>query len=812
MHSITVEEALVLVDAALKQERLNNLQELIFRQSWEGKSYQEIAASEGYDPNYIKDVGFKLWQLLSKALGEKISKNNFQSVFRRRFRSANVAESQQIQLPHTPPTSTERVMSDDKPLDASAKLRERAKELSQRQDWGEAIDVSVFYGRQEELVTLDQWIVQKRCRLVALLGMGGIGKTALSVRTAEQIQGEFDYLIWLSLRNAPPIQEILATLIKFLSNEQETNLPETVDGRISRLIQYLRSSRCLLLLDNFDAILKSGKRAGNYREGYEGYGELLQRVGEVQHQSCLVLTSREKPLEIVALEGETLPVRVLQLTGLKQAEAQELLNAKGFFGVDKTRKLIECYRGNPLALKIADTSIRDLFPSNISQFLEQETAVFNGIRNLLAQQIHRLSDLELQVMYWLALNREPVSPSELQADIIPTVSKPKLLEALESLGQRSLIEASAAGFTQQPVVMEYMTEQFIEKICEEVATEEIQFFNSYAIVKSQIREYVRITQIRVILEPILDRLSTNLTSKKNIEKQLNLILLKLRKEFSASPGYGGGNLINLLCKLGINLTGYDFSLLAVCQAYLPDVNLHHVNFARADLGKSVFAETFGSILSVAFSPDGQLLATGDMNGDINLWQVADGKQLLSWKGRCLQTLLGHTGTVFAVSFHPDGSTIASGGDDRTVKLWSVSTGHCIKVLQGHAMRVWSIAFSPQGNTLASSSDDQTIKLWDVNTGQCLRTLQGHSNGVLSVAFSPDGQILASGSEDGTIKLWDVETGEGLNVLSPPRPYEGTRVLREAELHRKLAHEYHRGYGFDRKTRRKPLTSGMGSSR
>ena len=84
MHSITVEEALVLVDAALKQERLNNLQELIFRQSWEGKSYQEIAASFDYDPHYIKDVGFKLWQLLSKAFGEKITKKNFQSVLRRR--------------------------------------------------------------------------------------------------------------------------------------------------------------------------------------------------------------------------------------------------------------------------------------------------------------------------------------------------------------------------------------------------------------------------------------------------------------------------------------------------------------------------------------------------------------------------------------------------------------------------------------------------------------------------------------------------------------------------------------------------------
>jgi hypothetical protein len=79
--------------------------------------------------------------------------------------------------------------------------------------------------------------------------MGGIGKTALSVKLAEQIQGEFDYLIWRSLRNAPPIQNLLTNLLQFLSNQQETDLPETFDEQLSRLIAYLRTSRCLLILD-----------------------------------------------------------------------------------------------------------------------------------------------------------------------------------------------------------------------------------------------------------------------------------------------------------------------------------------------------------------------------------------------------------------------------------------------------------------------------------------------------------------------------------------------------------------------------------
>jgi hypothetical protein len=154
-----------------------------------------------------------------------------------------------------------------------------------RQDWGEAPDVPYFVGRTKELNQLKQWMIQERCRLVALLGMGGIGKTALSVKLVQQIQGEFEYIIWRSLRNAPPFPEIVTDTIKFLSNQQETDLPETANGKLSRLIHYLCSSRCLLIFDNADTIFRSGECAGNYREGYEQYGELFRQIGESPHQS-----------------------------------------------------------------------------------------------------------------------------------------------------------------------------------------------------------------------------------------------------------------------------------------------------------------------------------------------------------------------------------------------------------------------------------------------------------------------------------------------------------------------------------------------
>ncbi|KAB8313887.1 NACHT domain-containing protein [Tolypothrix campylonemoides VB511288] len=637
-----------------------------------------------------------------------------------------------------------------------------------RIDWEEEVCVSIFYGRTTELALLEQWLLQEHCRVVALLGMGGIGKTSLAAKLVHEIQGRFEYVIWRSLYNAPPLFELLANLIQFFSDTQvlETDLPNSVDRRISRLIDYMRQHRCLIILDNADTILQSGAIAGSYREEYSDYGQLIKRVGQALHISCLLLTSREKPKDVASLEGEALPVRSLQLRGLSEEEAKRIFHFKGLSAEDSKKKaLIERYSGNPLALKIVATTIQDVFNGNISEFLNQKIAVFGDISALLEEQEERLSDLEREVMYWLAINREPITLSQLREDIVSPGTPHRLVEALESLVRRSLIykatptqvEKSALLFTLELVLIEYVTNKLIKQVCEEIATGEIVFLRYYALSKAQSKEYARVAQIDFILKPVIDELLTIFKTQKKLEEQLIQILAKLQEESPQEPGYTGGNIFNLFCQLHTNLRGYDFSNLSVWQADMRFVNLPEVNFQNANLSKSVFTKNFSRISAVAFSPNGKSLATSDANGKISLWRdFADSEQFL--------TCLGHISWVRAIAFSPDGSIIGSGGTDQNVKLWDTSSSECLKSLSGHDKQVQAVAFSPRGNILACGSDDQTVSLWNVNTSKCHKILQGHSSRVLSVAFSPQGKTLASASSDETVRLWNISTGQCYKIL------------------------------------------------
>lgn len=641
--------------------------------------------------------------------------------------------------------------------DLTSSEESEIRRINPQQDWDTAVDASVFYGRETELAQLWQWVASEHCRVVGVLGIGGIGKSTIAVKAALQMQAEFEIIVWRSLANAPPLDELLSSLLKFLMPlfGDDPIIPTTLDQQLSKVMQYLRSRRCLLILDNAEIILQR-EQTGQWRSGYEGYGQLLRAIGETSHLSCLLLTSREKPRELALMEGAQGLVKSLLLSGLSPDDGRAIFRQKGAFTGSEAewQTLIHHYGGNPLALKLVAAATQDLFNGSITEvmpYLSQGLAVFEDIRDLLDRQFDRLSEAEQKILSWFAILREPISIAEIRENVINPAVQQNVPNLINSLFRRSLIEKNDGLFFLQPVVMEYVTERFVQQICIEFETQQLNVWQTHPLLRVQAKDYIREIQTRLIVQPMIERLLSRFGSVAAIEAQARHVLRQQRKH----PGYAAGNLINLLVQLQVDLRGSDFSDLVVQQADLRQVDLARVNFQNANLAKSIFSETLSNAMSIDLRSDGQIIAVGTSSGNIYLWNIIT-TQLLA-------TFEGHTGWVWSVAFSPDGKTLASSSTDSSIRLWDVQSGQCLQVFTEHTACVWSVSFSPNGQQFASGSDDQTVRLWNLQ-GQCLRVLRGHTQSVYAVHFSPDQQTLASSSQDTTIRIWDVSNGNCLRVL------------------------------------------------
>jgi WD40 repeat protein/transcriptional regulator with XRE-family HTH domain len=633
---------------------------------------------------------------------------------------------------------------------------------TRRVSWGQAPDVVGFVGRATERETLARWVLDERCRVVAVLGLGGIGKSLLATRLAHDLAPSFEYVFWRSLRDAPTPGEWLAEAFGYLApGAVRESAGES--GSLRRLLELLGEARCLLVLDNVDTVLQPGGPVGAYRPGYEHYGAFLRQVGESPHRSCLIMTSREEPSELRLLRGEHDPVRALDLGGLGVEDGRALLRDKHLDGeATAWRSLIHRYGGNGLALRVVGETIRELFGGSIAEYLEYVTeapgAMVGGLRELLEAQMQRLSDTEHELLRRLAAEREPVGIAELAADLGPRIVRSATLQAAEGLRRRSLLERSDEGglFGLQSVVLEFVTDQLIEDVSWELARGELSRVLRQPLMKAMAKEYVRRSQERLIAAPIVAQLVAASGGTRAAEQRLVSLLDQQRGRPVEDQGYGPGNIVNLLRLLRGDLKGVDLSGVAIRQAYLQDVAVHGANLAGSHLSETVLGEAFGYAMALALSADGAYVAAGTESGEVCWWRVAD-RTLLA-------TLPGHAGGVRGLALSGDGRLAASGGHDGTVRLWDTAGGRPLATLLGHAGAVWGTALSEDGRLVASCGGDGTVRLWDSESGRALATLRGHVGEVWRVALSGDGQLVASGGVDGIVRLWSSESGRALATL------------------------------------------------
>ena len=551
-----------------------------------------------------------------------------------------------------------------------------------------------------------------------------------------------------------------------------------------------------------------------------------------------MLTSRERPQGIGRWETDLQAVRVLRLEGLDPDAGQAILHARGLTGqAADARALVERYAGHPLALKLVAQTVQELFGGTIGDFLREETPIFDDIRAVLDQQFARLSALEQELLMWLAVERAPTAAAVLRGNLVSPAPLGTFVEALRALQRRSLLERVGEGVTLQNVVIEFLTDRLVDGVSGELLRagganaasgdrqphalpDALAMLNRFALVKAQAKEYVRESQRRMMLQPVVERLAQELGTA-GLATRVQAILAGLRAAAPRAPGYAGGNLLNLLLHAGIDVAGYDFSRLSVWQADLQGRVGVGLDLGAADLTGAAFTHiidptavtlvsadhmlvagfsdrdicvwraAYGQLqLTVrtpdqgaerlVFSPDRQLLAGGCRDYSVRVWSVAT--------GATLQILEGHTALVLSAAMSHDGRLLASSSDDHTIRVWDIQSGRCLRILRHPLVRHNCLIFRPPlpgersagASLLVSGGDDYTICVWDSEQGQLVDVLRGHEREIECVAFSEDGTLLASGSHDGMILLWDVQPSGHRRLRSTLRGHR--HIVRDLVFH------------------------------
>jgi len=409
-------------------KHLNNLQSDILEETLRGHKYAKIAEKHDCTTDHVGKVASELWGYLSDKLGEKINKFNVRSRletavfsiissdFSHSYNHLNYCGS----VPNNPDITTQNKQNIETPCI----------------DLDDAPSINLFYGRNQQINNLQKWICQQQAQLITIFGYSGIGKTSLALQLIETIKEKFDFVIWRNLKYFPNTEELQQELIDIFTTIENKEKCTKSQERV--LVKYLKKYRCLIILDDLQSLFISGELSGKYQIESQGYQSFFKKIAQVNHQSCILLLSQQKPREIEQLESIDPAVLSLELTGL-DLSATGIFKFQGLQEESQWSKLIELYQGHPQWLNLIATRIQKLANGKITDIITNNCILLTeDIKNCLTAIYQNLADIEKRILITLAKQNKLITLVELKTLI--NLKPDELVEGLHSLANRCLIE------------------------------------------------------------------------------------------------------------------------------------------------------------------------------------------------------------------------------------------------------------------------------------------------------------------------------------------------------------------------------------
>lgn len=446
---MTIREMIQIIDRLVFSgtgKHLSDVQEAVVKGAWQGQTYQAIAYECKHSESRVRDVGYKLWQILSEQLGEDINKSNFYATFERlgiRLSQFNVCPRQSHQ-DYSLFSCTHQGINDGQKTRAF--LQETYYNLKQ------APKINHCYGREKELLTLVQWLERFNTRVVSVLGSAGIGKTTLVRHWLNTNTLNFDLVIWKNLKLYPSLSSIINDIlakIKYINNGKIANNAQSL------FLELLNQNRCLIIIDNLEEIFIEQQFAGQCKPECK---EIFQQIiMGVEHQSCFLLISKEKSQEMMPLDNISHGNYYLELSEIDHS-AMQIFRNEDLEDEESWLDLIYLYEGNPSYLQSISILIRDFFEGKVSDFLRERPLILTeDIKAILAELYNRLSPIEKQVIWELSYYVQARSRKDLEQSL--SLSPPELINGLQSLSRRYLIKTisePSKSFSLSPVLREYV--------------------------------------------------------------------------------------------------------------------------------------------------------------------------------------------------------------------------------------------------------------------------------------------------------------------------------------------------------------------